>query len=624
MSDTLFNARLAGAKLVVGESDTPSFSVQAPALDNTLLAQGLQFSSLNVANLQALGGTTLGLERTNFVRPVDQPTIDKALINPSLVLQRFEPFSAVWITTRHGFRGLRDRAQLGRGSRPSLLERIGAFLREAESREQLRKDLGELVNADGFVPRQFGDEPPGPGQLVDPAVSGNGAPKHNEYSALFALSGVLADDVRLMERLRAGVAAVRQRRQNDLEAVQQRIAELQAELDAGRRELALREDRRLASLDDYVVGQRVLDQHWHEVEAAHRERRRVLESHQGLYAVRVRATPVGRPLPDPLPLRPARATDIVPGCPATPVPVAPALLPLMEAVLDIPVADWAALDAIEPLLPGREPLALMVALRQQKLQWKLAQPPAPVLGGLPALLQMAEANRQAVRPLLSQAFAPTSLLLAQAQARRVLALDDLLASPRPELREPAQALQARLQAAAGCLLARLRAMPALLRLQWGNAADADRLPVEDPSRWPGLAQAEADDFNGLRTLLELVAWWFAQLEGQASGAARTAMRNFVRGSLVLAAGDDPSQMLQGRVQSLPGRLAPGALMRVTLNREPAPGSLLNLLDAAQRPIGLLRVDDHDDGGTVARVLRVDAPEAVLGTGLRVVGAGRLG
>lgn len=566
---------------------------------------------------------TESLARFQFAAPLDRPLKDRSLDTPSFTLQRVEPFDAVYLNARQTLLGLRERATQGQGGAKSLIERIKDFLlqQQASFGEELRRLAPELHDGHGaFNPRLGATLPPKVGDLVDPADTQT---RYNAHSALFASSKVLTDDVRTMELLRTALSTLRRRQQQALEQRQDALAELQRQLAEGRGALAQAERARVEALDDYAVAQRLLAEHWAGVEQRHRARAHVLTDHQGLYAVKVRETPVSQPLPDPLALRGAAIDDLVPGCPAEPVPVAAALRPLLDAVLDIPVSDWAALGDIGPLLPGRAQLAPLLALRTQKLQWRVAQPPA-MAGAHPALAALHTASLEAAREWLARPVDAPALAALQQQGRRVLALDDLLASPLPALRAPAQALLGRLQAAAGCLLARLRGVPATQRLDWGNAADADRLAVEQPERWPGLLRAESDDFNATRTLVELVGWWFAQLDADASGAARTAMRNFVRGCLVLAAGDDPQQLLQGRIKTLPPRFAPGALLRLQLNREPPPGALLQLFDGEQRVIGLLRVDDHDEGGTVARVAQVYDGAALLSTALQVTGALRAG
>jgi hypothetical protein len=140
-----------------------------------------------------------------------------------------------------------------------------------------------------------------------------------------------------------------------------------------------------------------------------------------------------------------------------------------------------------------------------------------------------------------------------------------------------------------------------LRLEWAQLAEDDRLRVEEVAYWPGLERAERDDFNATRTLAEIVAWWFKQLDGDATALARAAMRNMVRATLIHAAMGDPTEILQGNVQVPPRKFISGELLRLQLNRAPKPGTMLQLLDPQQRVIALLNVDDHDEKGTVARI-----------------------
>ncbi len=252
---------------------------------------------------------------------------------------------------------------------------------------------------------------------------------------------------------------------------------------------------------------------------------------------------------------------------------------------NIPAGEWAHLRPLDHLLPARTILAGLVEMRRQKLALRLNR---ATDAGLALLSGLAQQNQALVRDIAARPFGAGTLSEQQREAGAILALDDLLAIPSPLLREPARALHQRLDAAAGCLLERLRAISPSTRLNWASAAEADRLAVEAPERWPGLAEAEERDFNGVRTLVELVARWFRQLDADASAAARGAMRNLVRACLLLAASDDPQQLVQGRLQTLPGRFRLGEALRLRLDREAAPGTLLQLFDDDQRVIATLR------------------------------------
>ena len=317
---------------------------------------------------------------------------------------------------------------------------------------------------------------------------------------------------------------------------------------------------------------------------------------------------------------------MVPGCPDDPGELPAALTPFLEAVYDIPVGDWAALRERYALLPSRGRLEELVARRRDRLLQRQTQ--AGGSSGSAAVQRLAPLQQQnltLVSTLLQRSFVATGALSAvQKQSRDLLGLDDLLAGPLHRLRGPAQVLHRRLASAATCLVERLRAVTPSLRLAWAGEAETDRLPVETPERWRGLEKAEAADFDGVRTLVELVHWWFRQLHAEASGAAKTALRNYLRACLLLAASDDPDQILRGSVSALPGRFRVGELLRLRLNREASPGTLLQLLDAQGLVVGAVRVDDHDEQGAVAAVTQVLDAGAQVTTAFQVSGVVRSG
>ncbi len=92
---------------------------------------------------------------------------------------------------------------------------------------------------------------------------------------------------------------------------------------------------------------------------------------------------------------------------------------------------------------------------------------------------------------------------------------------------------------------------------------------------------------------------------------------------MIAASDDPEQILHGTLQTLPGIFRPGEILRLNLNREAAPGTQLQLLDAQRQVVGMMRVDDHDQNGTVATLMQIYQPINVR-EGLSVSGKVALG
>ena len=571
--------------------------------------------------------------------PMGKPLFDKAATAATGQLAAVEKVRDTFSNVSQDIRRLRRFGDTPGDQARSLIDRVQDYLDEHLTETELKrlKLAANATEAGRFrttlLPELFKDAT-SPLQrrifaaelAVQPDAPRKDGSKHNHESALFSAGAALAEDIRLIEALRHGLVALRRHHQEALEIARAELAALEARLPGEVARLDVLEHGRAEALDDCAVAQRLLDEHWQAVEARHVERARVIDSHQGLFYVKVRQTPLGRTLPDPLDLRPSAPDDIVPGCSGRDTPLPTALAPFMDMVLDIPAADWRALRPLGHLLPDRERLTALVEDRRQKLTVRATRTVSPAtvaaVTSHPVLMGMLRQHQGVVRQIASRPFAPAaSLVEQQQQGRAILALDDLLANAAPRLREPARALHQRLDAAAGCLLDRLRAVAPSLRLAWSGAAEADRLPVESPERWPDIASAENQDFNGTRTLVELVAWWFRQLDADASAEARTTMRHLVRACVLLAAGDDPQQLLQGQLQTIPGRvLRPGERLRLDLNREPARGALLHLLDADQRVIALLHIDDHDAQGSVASVARVIDPGALVSTRLQVSGA----
>lgn len=572
--------------------------------------------------------------------PVSRPTFEKTSANFGTI-RHVEPVRDHFINARINLEILREFAVKPVGTGKSLLERVEAYLEKHLGAAEYKKLLGELgvtlgagegaTPAEKLSSRFFTRKLPklGDSQVItsEDITKTEGDPPwklepisvtHNTHSALFRAGTVMTDDIRTMEALRHVLVKLRRKQQNTLEQKQAALEELEDRIADERTTLKGLEAKRSETLDDYAVTQRLLVEHWQEIEAQYAERKRIIECNVGLYYVKVRETPLSFTLPDPLDLRFGSASDLVPGCPNKPTALAEELHPFMETVLDIPAADWAALSRLASHLPGRIHLDQMVQKRRQHIDIKL-KTPAKSSVGHPTLTTLLFSHQALVQSIAARPFAVGALRYMQQQGHRILALEDLLASPIPALYDPAHQLQQRLNAAAGCLLDRLRAIRPSIRLAWADLADENRLVVESPERWPNLEKAEGDDFNNLRTLVELIGWWFRQLDSDASGESRTAMGNFIRACLLLAASDDPQQLLQGQIKSLPTRFRPGELLRLDLNREPSPGNLLQLFDDKQQVVATVRVEDHDDKGTLASIATVINPNIALTLAMRVTG-----
>jgi len=210
----------------------------------------------------------------------------------------------------------------------------------------------------------------------------------------------------------------------------------------------------------------------------------------------------------------------------------------------------------------------------------------------------------------------SSLSLLRERASASVGVASLLAGRATPLRQQAEALRARLEQSLACLVASIEDAPPDVRLDW---AEDEGLPVSVPERWPGLAKIEQQSLNQARRLVELVHWWFAQLDGGAAPVARTAMANAVRAILIAAAHGDPSRLLQGRIVLRPVRFAVGEVLKVTLNREPDPGAELQLFDQNRALVGVGQVDDVDSDAVKVRVTRSYAPSTEPASDYTVVG-----
>lgn len=416
------------------------------------------------------------------------------------------------------------------------------------------------------------------------------------------------------------------------------------------------------ALDDYAMAQRMLAEDWTAVEAWDERRRAILDKPVALLALRVRQEPIAMELPDPLPLRPGRHGETAPGCGlvegplarrfdldvalrALPVdnigreqvrrilereliavrgiaavaatrgpgsgaeaaqslhPLPDELEPFLEAIWELPARDLVALRPLLPELPPRRKVLELVAGRAARLAVRIAAP-------VPSMSRLSGLYRAQGDLLRRLAAVPTAVVaserLVRQEAATVLGLADLLAAPAGILRSAAERLRANLERAAGCLAAQLAATPAGVRLAWGQLADDDRLPCSQPERWPNLHKLEATAFNTARTLVEIVQWWFRQLDGASGDAARDAFHRLVRAAVLEAAHGDSAQLVQGHVEQV-ATLRPGLSLRVSLNRMAALGSRLQLYDERNQPAGVLRVEDHDERGALVSVIEM-APQ----------------
>lgn len=609
--------------------------------------EDLLIDATDLVNIRATGSNTnVALEallQANALAQTETVTQEAFVAQDILqhaVINHITPVNTFFHDALDGFGVLRDRLKGGaeQTQEESLLDQLEAYIAEYLTGEAVNAVFdGRSAELQTFFPIEGKGGTFTRPDFDDDAVTTLSALAERKYqddegievatkaplhTALFETGRYLVDDTLVVQRLRHSVARIRRARLIELRNKQQQLATLLDQIRETRARLAAENRSRLEASSDYHLAQQLVSEDWAAVEQRFADRKAVLDAHQGLYYARVRETPVSLSLPDPLALRHLQPGDLLPGCGVPDKELPEELESFIDAVLDIPMADWARLRDQYHLLPGRKRLDMMYGQRKLRLDWRLGRDTQGSGSGRgKKLAGLRQQNISLLQDLARRTLIPTvSLREYQLRSRQLLSLEDLLSGANHRLRGQAAELRDQLNQAAHCLLGRLRVLPPSIRLAWAEGAEQDTsLQVERPETWPRLDRAEAHDFNAVRTLIEAVNWWFRQLHPEASGNSRSAMRNLVRACLLLAASDDPEDILHGQLKTVPGRFIPGEALRLTLNREAVPGTRLRLLDANDRLIGTLRVDDEDDQGTVASVTEVFDNAMVLATGFRVTG-----
>ncbi|MDL0433536.1 hypothetical protein QPM17_20535 [Marinobacter sp. TBZ242] len=361
---------------------------------------------------------------------------------------------------------------------------------------------------------------------------------------------------------------------------------------------------------DYTLAQQLLMEDWQRVQKRNEERSRILTTGiRGLWYIRVRSAEASLPAADPLALRFRQGNDEMPACdPDRTVELPESLAGFLDTVAEIPVSDWVALQPVIPRVPLNLNTSVLQQYRKIRLQEKQQkQEVGQISTALQGRLKTLRLNNRALLTGMTQKVFPAksdSMRQTQQESARVLTLEDAISSKSVLLRKKAQELLNNLELAQSCLLQHLRGLSGSLRLTWGQLAEDDRLRVADVSRWPGLERAEKEDFNRVRTLSELVDWWFRQLDDQPASESRQAMENMIRATLIVASLGDPEDIVRGQVTAPPRLIKPGERLSVRLNRFPLPGTELQLLDELQRVSAVLAVEDQVADSTEVTITRV--------------------
>ncbi len=434
------------------------------------------------------------------------------------------------------------------------------------------------------------------------------APAASLYSAgLFSVGSNMRNDIREMDSVHATLMRLQENLSRALVAKRNLLTKLDLEIPERQRELVNLDQARLKALGESKMVASLVEENWREVEAAYVKREKILTNHRGIYFARVSEAPVGKSTLLDVDLRYGKLEDLVPGTAISHLELPDDIEPYIETIADMPIAQWKFFNPYWNQLPARLTVLKWLDSRRLRLNY-LAGQSRQVSNKFFNLMQ----SHQSILQDYARFYflGENSLQAFYREAVQIISVEDLLTGTPHQLRGRAQFFRNQLDQATHLLLSSLQSVTPSLRLDWATAAELDQLDLRQPNTWPGMQQAKLTDLTEMRTLVELVNWWWRQLNEGASSAAVTALRNLLRAALMVAVGDDPKEMLHGYLQSLPAQFRTGELLRATLNRHATIGTELQLVNEQDQLIGKLHVEDADERGAILRVAQVYNTTAV--------------
>ncbi|MCP3849967.1 MAG: hypothetical protein GY694_06980 [Gammaproteobacteria bacterium] len=395
---------------------------------------------------------------------------------------------------------------------------------------------------------------------------------------------------------------------------------------------------RLEYLADYNMAQQLLKEEWLKVEQQHDHRTQVLESLKALYYVKVRRTPISVTSTEETSLYFKYEGDLLPGCHLSDdLEIPDSLDTFYDAILEVPIKYWQALQGKLHYLPNTHKINQLYKMHQSRIATKVQlthkKPQA-------YFSQLIEQNNSILFDLSQQSInVQQTKTQIHKQAQSVFSLEDIHQLRTGQLRKSATKLKDELSQCILCLLKNLKLISPAIRLQWAQLAEDDQLTLEDTSKWPGLQLADSDDYEPIKITKELVQWWFSQLslfKPNSSGlhsfkfasfksrqttppsSVHSAHRNMIRAVLIEAAYGDASEIVQGKIQTIPPIFRPGEVFRLNLNREVLPGLKLDLMSPTQARVGQLQVEEEDEQGVIARIININDQQTQINTQFSVI------
>lgn len=428
------------------------------------------------------------------------------------------------------------------------------------------------------------------------------------YSAgLFSAGNTVRTDIRDIDSLHGILMRLQSNLNRALTTKKNALIKLDQEIPERQRELANLDQARLKALGESKMVAALVEENWRKVEADYLRREKILTNHRGIYFARASETPVGKSTLLDVDLRYGKLEDLVPGTAISHLELPDDIEPYIETIADMPIVNWKFFNPYWNQLPARLTVLKWLDNRRLRLGY-LARQPRQVASKFNGLMQSHQAILQDYARFT--VVANNSLQTFYREAVQIISLEDLLTGSPHQLRGRAQHFRNQLDQATHLLLSSLQSVTPSLRLDWATAAELDQLDLRQPNNWPGMQQAKLSDLSEMRTLVELVSWWWRQLNENATSAAVTALRNLLRAALMVSVGDDPKEMLHGYLQAIPVRFRAGELVRATLNRHAAIGTELQLVNERDQLVGKLHVEDADERGAVLRIAQVYNTETV--------------
>lgn len=421
-------------------------------------------------------------------------------------------------------------------------------------------------------------------------------------TALFSAGNALRSDVRLIDQIHVLLMRLVKDINSTLTKKRNELSKLDEEIPIEQRNLANLNQERIKAYAEYQMVLSLVAEDWNRVEQEYRKRERILTNNSGLYFVRAQETPFTKPSPVDKSLRYGRIEDLVPATAISQDELPEEIEDYIETIVDIPIANWKPFNESWNYLPSRNTIIKLMEQRKLRLTYLSQKMRKASSSKFVPMLQIHQSILQdyARFEFLQEA----SLQAFYRRAVEVISLEDLLTGTPHQLRGKAQAFRNQLDQATHALLAKLQNIKPGIRLEWATQAELDQLDLRNPYSWPGLKDEQQEDIGNVRSMIELVNWWWRQLNDNASSSSVTAVRNLLRAALMVSVGDDPKEMIHGYLQVIPSIFKAGDVLRARLNRHAPIGTLLQLVNENNQLVGKLRIEDADENGSLVSITQI--------------------